>query len=154
MYSFHHQRYALWIPCLPPSPWGNCQSEKRLLGNVLMFDNLIFWLSERMRRMAFVHSLCMCARNISECYIHSQLKETDIFTSNHNRNATDRPDNYIYSIIIRCRRTCASIVMRSSMTLTIQGRHRPRSHGDYRDLALLYLCAASIDAEFQAVYFN
>ena len=104
--------------------------------------------------MAFLHSLCMCALNISECYIHPQLKETDNFTSNHNRKATDRPDNYNYSIIIRCRRICASIVMRSSMTLTIQGRHRPRYHGDHRDRALLFLCAASIDAEFQAVCFK
>ena len=138
----------------PPSPWGICQSEKRLLGNVLMFDNLIFWLSERMRRMAFLHSLCMCALNISECYIHPQLKETDNFTSNHNRKATDRPDNYNYSIIIRCRRICASIVMRASMTLTIQGRHRPRYHGDHRERALLFLCAASIDGQFQAVCFK
>ena len=22
-------KYALWIPCLSPSPWGNCQSEKK-----------------------------------------------------------------------------------------------------------------------------
>ena len=128
--------------------------KKRPLGNVLMLDNLIFWLSERMRRMAIVQSLCMCARNISECYIHSQLKEIDIFPSNHNRSATDRPVNYSYLIITRCRRICASIVMRSSMTFRIQGRHRPKSYGDHRDSALLYLCAVSIDAEFQAVYFN
>ena len=46
-------------------------------------------------------------------------------------------------------RICASVVMRSRMTLTIQGCHLPRYQGDRRDRALQLLSPSSTDAEIK-----